>query len=193
MPGHGHFFVCPFSLSTLHIYLRAATLTTSSSHTALAGKYLLTPLNVVSHCARSPRRLVHYVTRRVLDHSDRRSNLLVETPAQCMPVGNSSLPPRAPKSHFVSNIPCPMTPPPPPSGSATLTADEVVEIRSSHTELHTMMAQLLEKINSLPAPSPSQVPPISTMPPVTQTTGAFVPPITAVGVNGASSAAPLCL
>ncbi|KAH0588894.1 hypothetical protein H2248_004683 [Termitomyces sp. 'cryptogamus'] len=59
----------------------------------------------------------------------------------------------------------PLAPPPASPEDATLSTQEVVEIRDSHRQLHTILAQLLAKI----------------------------PPIAAVRVNGASSAAPLSL
>ncbi|KAG6884626.1 hypothetical protein C0992_005976 [Termitomyces sp. T32_za158] len=85
-----------------------------------------------------------------------------------------------------------MTPPPASSDAASLSIEEVAEIRNSHAQLLNLMNQLLEKANATPptAAPPASIPAIA---PAPQPLGTFVPPIAAVGINGASLAIPLSL
>ncbi|KAG6875158.1 hypothetical protein C0993_010550 [Termitomyces sp. T159_Od127] len=83
-----------------------------------------------------------------------------------------------------------MTPPSASTEAAVLSAEEVAEIRTSHTQLQALISQLLAKVDALPALAPAPAP---MMLPAPQASGPFVPPIATVGLNGASFAAPLSL
>ncbi|KAG6885187.1 hypothetical protein C0993_004971 [Termitomyces sp. T159_Od127] len=79
----------------------------------------------------------------------------------------------------------------PPSASpepAALSAEEVAEIRNSRT-IQALITQLIAKVDA--QPDPSTAPDPQTLAPAAASES--VPPIAAVGVNGASFAAPLSL
>ncbi|KAG5717075.1 hypothetical protein E4T56_gene4071 [Termitomyces sp. T112] len=82
-----------------------------------------------------------------------------------------------------------MTPPPASSEPASLTTEEVAEIRNSHTQIIVLMNQLLEKNGSQPSFPASHAASSA----AGQTAASFVPTIMAVGTYGASSAIPLPL
>ena len=96
----------------------------------------------------------------------------------------SNLLPRAPDDRFTSPLARTMTPPPAPAEGATLSAEEVAEIQNSHAQLQALITQLIAKVDAQPEPASTAA---------GQSPGAFVPPIAAVGVNGASFVAPLSL
>ncbi|KAG5337252.1 hypothetical protein C0989_010085 [Termitomyces sp. Mn162] len=106
-----------------------------------------------------------------------------------MPVRNASQPPRAPDGHFTRTSSRIMTPPPASSEPASLTTEEVAEIRNSHTQIIVLMNQLLEKNGSQPSFPASHAASSA----AGQTAASFVPTIMAVGTYGASSAIPLPL
>ncbi|KAG6898154.1 hypothetical protein C0993_007053 [Termitomyces sp. T159_Od127] len=86
-----------------------------------------------------------------------------------------------------------MTPPPALPETATLSAEEVAEIRNSHTQLKNMMSLLLEWIGSQATPAPIPSLPTTAIKQNPQLAPPFVPPIAALGVNGVLSAIPLSL
>ncbi|KAG6883946.1 hypothetical protein C0992_007387 [Termitomyces sp. T32_za158] len=76
-----------------------------------------------------------------------------------------------------------MTPPPVSTDPAALSAKEVAEILSSHSQLLNLMNQLLEKANAQP-PASASLPAASVAVSAPQSLGAFVPQVAAVGING---------
>ena len=81
-----------------------------------------------------------------------------------------------------------MNPPTASPEPAALSTKEVAEIRNSHAQLMNLMTQLLEQVGSqsaAPTSAPALAPPSST-----SQAGPFVPPIAAIGLNGASSKVP---
>lgn len=79
--------------------------------------------------------------------------------------------------------PPPAPPAPPAPADAALTAKEVAEIRSSHTQLQALLTQLIARVDAQ-APAPHA------LAPTTQVASSFVPPVIAPGVIGTSFTAP---